>query len=89
MSTTIKQAINEFLLSCKAEGKSYGTSDCYSDKRKGFLGYATNDYWHGLGSQLLQGNKRPLGQNQERDSTWHRDIANVLEVKCGEPPEPR
>jgi hypothetical protein len=32
MSTTIKQAINEFLLSCKVEGKSYGTIECYSDK---------------------------------------------------------
>ena len=25
MSTTIKQAIDGFLLSCKVEGKSYGT----------------------------------------------------------------
>jgi hypothetical protein len=45
MSTTIKQAINEFLLSCKVEGKSYGTIDCYSDKLKGFLWYATNYGW--------------------------------------------
>ena len=35
--TTIKEAINEFLLSCKVEGKSYGTIECYSDKLKGFL----------------------------------------------------
>ncbi len=45
MSITIKQAINEFLLSCKVEGKSYGTIDCYSDKLKGFLWYATNYNW--------------------------------------------
>ena len=45
MSTTIKQAINEFLLSCKVEGKSYGTIECYSDKLKGFLWYATNYDW--------------------------------------------
>ena len=45
MSTTIKQAINEFLLSCKVEGKSYGTIECYSDKLKGFLWYATNYGW--------------------------------------------
>jgi len=45
MSTTIKQAINEFLLSCKVEGKSYGTIECYSDKLKGFLWYATNYNW--------------------------------------------
>ena len=45
MSTTIKQAINEFLLSCKVEGKSYGTIECYSDKLKGFLWYATNYEW--------------------------------------------
>ncbi len=42
MSTTIKQAIDGFLLSCKAEGKSYGTIECYSDKLKVFLQYATN-----------------------------------------------
>ena len=39
---TIKQAIDSFLLSCKVEGKSYGTIECYSDKLKGFLWYATN-----------------------------------------------
>ena len=31
MSIGIKQAIDEFLLSCKVEGKSYGTIECYSD----------------------------------------------------------
>jgi hypothetical protein len=35
--TTIKQAIDSFLLSCKVEGKSYGTIECYTDKLKGFL----------------------------------------------------
>jgi integrase/recombinase XerD len=42
---TIKQAIDSFLLSCKVEGKSYGTIECYSDKLKGFLWYATNYQW--------------------------------------------
>ncbi|MFC1914454.1 tyrosine-type recombinase/integrase [Chloroflexota bacterium] len=45
MSTTIKQAIDGFLLSCKVEGKSCGTIKCYSDKLKGFLWYATNYDW--------------------------------------------
>jgi hypothetical protein len=45
MSTSIKQAMDEFLLSCKVEGKSYGTIECYSDKLKGFLWYATNYDW--------------------------------------------
>ena len=45
MSTTIKQAIDGFLLTCKVEGKSYGTIDCYSDKLKGFLWYASNHDW--------------------------------------------
>ena len=45
MSTTIKQAIDGFLLSCKVEGKSYGTIECYSDRLKGFLWYATNYDW--------------------------------------------
>jgi len=42
MSTTIKQAIDGFLLNCKVEGKSWGTIDCYRDKLKGFLWYAKN-----------------------------------------------
>jgi len=45
MSTSIKQAIDGFLLSCKVEGKSYGTIECYSDKLKGFLWYTTNYDW--------------------------------------------
>ena len=45
MSTTIKQAIDGFLLNCKVEGKSWGTIDCYADKLKGFLWYATNYDW--------------------------------------------
>jgi len=45
MSTTIKQAIDSFLLSCKVEGRSYGTIECYTDKLKGFLWYATNYDW--------------------------------------------
>ena len=32
----LKQAVENFLLSCKVEGKSYGTIECYSDKLKGF-----------------------------------------------------
>ncbi len=43
---TIKQAIDSFLLSCKkVEGKSHGTIECYTDKLKGFLWYATNYHW--------------------------------------------
>jgi hypothetical protein len=40
---TIKQAIASFLMSCKVEGKSYGTIDCYTDKLKGFLRLASNE----------------------------------------------
>jgi site-specific recombinase XerD len=47
MSTTIKQVIDGFLLSCKVEGKSWGTIDCYRDKLKGFLWYATKYNWPG------------------------------------------
>ena len=39
---TIKQAISDFFLSCKVEGKSYGTIECYQDKLKGFLWYCAN-----------------------------------------------
>jgi site-specific recombinase XerD len=39
---TIKQAIDDFFLSCKVEGKSYGTIECYQDKLKGFLWYCEN-----------------------------------------------
>ncbi|MBN1161914.1 MAG: phage integrase N-terminal SAM-like domain-containing protein [Dehalococcoidales bacterium] len=43
--TSLKQAIDEFLLSCKVEGKSYGTIECYTDKLKGFLWYTRNYKW--------------------------------------------
>jgi integrase/recombinase XerC len=43
--TRIKEAIDSFLLSCKVEGKSYGTIECYSDKLKGFLWYTKNYDW--------------------------------------------
>ena len=39
---SVNQAISEFLLSCKVEGKSYGTIECYQDKLKGFLWYCEN-----------------------------------------------
>ena len=45
MSTTVKQAIDGFLLSCKVEGKSWGTIACYRDKLKGFLWYTTTCNW--------------------------------------------
>ncbi len=45
MSNTIKQAIDGFLLNCKVEGKSWGTIDCYADKLKGFLWYASEYNW--------------------------------------------
>ena len=38
MSTTIKQAIDGFLLSCKVEGKSYGTIERYSVSSKASYG---------------------------------------------------
>ena len=45
MSTTIKQAIDDFLLALKVEGRSWGTIDCYTDKFKGILWYAKNCDW--------------------------------------------
>ena len=39
---SVKEATDSFLLSCKVEGKSYGTIECYSDKLKGFLWYCDN-----------------------------------------------
>jgi hypothetical protein len=42
MSSSVKETIDSFLLSCKVEGKSYGTIECYSDKLKGFLWYCEN-----------------------------------------------
>ena len=42
---TIKQAIDSFFLSCKVEGKSQGTIDCYADKLKGFLWYTRTYNW--------------------------------------------
>ena len=42
---TIEEAVESFLLSCKVEGKSYGTIECYTDNLKGFLWYANNRDW--------------------------------------------
>ena len=42
---SIREVIDSFLLSCKVEGKSYGTIECYSDKLKGFLWYTRNFKW--------------------------------------------
>jgi len=36
-TTTIKQAVEGFLLNCKVEGKSYVTIECYSDKLKDWM----------------------------------------------------
>jgi hypothetical protein len=49
---TIKKAIDSFLLSCKVEGDSYGTIECYTNKLKGFHWYATN--YPGTGSSVVQ-----------------------------------
>jgi len=38
------KAIDSFLLSCKIEGKSYGTIECYADKLKGSLWYVRDTY---------------------------------------------
>ncbi len=43
--TTIEQAVQSFLMSCKVEGKAYGTIECYTDKLKGFLWYASTHKW--------------------------------------------
>ena len=45
MSTSIKHAIDELLLSFKVEGKSYVTIECYSDKLKGFLNHVVKEWW--------------------------------------------
>ena len=43
--TTVKQAIDSFLLSYRVEGKSYGTVECYTGKLEGFRLYGINyDY---------------------------------------------
>ena len=42
MSVSVTKAVSDFLLSCKVEGKSYGTMECYSDMLKGFLWYCSN-----------------------------------------------
>ena len=44
-TTTLKEAINNFLMTCKVEGRSNGTIECYTDKLKRFLQYAKNYNW--------------------------------------------
>jgi len=64
--TTVKQAIDGFLLSCKVEGRSYGTIDCYADKLKGFRWYATNYNWPDDVSAITTQHLRILSVNQRK-----------------------
>ena len=41
------QAIDRFLLSCRVEGKSYGTIECYTD-RNGQVNSVSADFGRGL-----------------------------------------
>ena len=34
---TVEETIESFLLSCRVEGKSYGTIECYTDKLRGVV----------------------------------------------------
>ena len=76
---SVKQAINDFLLSCKVEGKSYGTIECYSDKLKGFLWYSDN---YGLpddiGEITIQNLREFLAYLRETD---HRFNSAVLGLR--------
>ena len=38
----LHETVRNYLLACIVEGKSYATIDCYADKLKGFLWYASN-----------------------------------------------
>jgi hypothetical protein len=71
MSTDIKQAINEFLLSCKVEGKSYGTIECYSDKLRS--GATTS----GFGGQGID---KPLERGYTLVPSWNPS-GNKTEVR--------
>jgi hypothetical protein len=42
--TTLKEAIPNFIMTCKVEGRSNGTIECYTDKLKGFLWYAAQRF---------------------------------------------
>jgi integrase/recombinase XerD len=72
---SIKQAIDEFLLSCKVEGKSYGTIECYSDKLKGFHWYASNYHWPDDISGITTNHLREF-------LAYLRDIPHRFNSKC-------
>ena len=40
--SNLQETVRSYLLACVVEGKSYATIDCYADKLKGFLWYASN-----------------------------------------------
>jgi|GEM_PF-3137045 len=42
---TLKEGITNFLMTCKVEGRSNGTIECYTDKLKGFAWYARTYDW--------------------------------------------
>ena len=79
VTTTIKQAIDSFLLSCKVEGKSYGTIECYSDKLKGFLWYCENyEIPSGIGEVTTQHLREFLAYLRDTD---HRFNSNCPRAK--------
>ena len=69
--TLLKQAVQGFLLTCKVEGKSYGTIDCYADKLKGFLWYARNYNWpDDIGAITTQHLREFLAYIRDTDHRW-------------------
>ncbi len=69
--TTIKEAIDGFLLSCKVEGKANGTLDCYADKLKCFLWYVTNYDWPDDVSKITTQHIREfLAYIRDTDHRW-------------------
>ena len=44
-TTVIGQAIRDFLLTCKVEGRSFATIDCYTTRLESFQWYARHFHW--------------------------------------------
>ena len=79
--TPLKQAVGSFLLSCKVAGKASGTIDCYRDKLKGFLSYATHyELRDDLVAITTHHARQFLAYLRDTDHRWRSDNSEGIQT---------
>lgn len=74
----LREAVDSFLLSCKVEGKSRGTLDCYADKLRAFLWYAQHGGLPDNPAEITTQHIREfLAYLRDNDHRWGSDSLNA------------